>query len=80
MGGKKRQKNVASRGNIVIIPDYEVFDFVQCQDSNMKIFNIFLKICMILGRTWVAGVLLIEAIYSAQHEVEDHLAVWIVHA
>lgn len=33
-----------------------------------------------LGYTWVAGVLLIEAIDSTKHEVEDHLAVWIVHA
>lgn len=33
-----------------------------------------------MGCTWVAGVLLIEAVNSAQHEVEDHLAVWIVHA
>lgn len=30
--------------------------------------------------TWVAGVLLVEAIDSAKHEVENHLAVWIVHA
>lgn len=30
--------------------------------------------------TWVARVQLIEAINSAEHEVEDHLAVWTVHA
>lgn len=30
--------------------------------------------------TWISGVLLIEAIDGAKHEVEDHLAVWIVHA
>lgn len=30
--------------------------------------------------TWVARVLLIETINSSKHEVEDHLAIWTVHA
>lgn len=33
-----------------------------------------------LGGTRVAGVQLVEAINGAKHEVEDHLAVWVVHA
>lgn len=33
-----------------------------------------------LCHTWVAGMLLIEAIDGTKHEVEDHFAVWIVHA
>lgn len=32
-----------------------------------------------LARTWVTRVLLIETVDSAEHKVEDHLAVWIVH-
>jgi len=44
------------------------FDFVQTSKWRRK-----------TRLTWVAGVLLIEAIDSTKHEVEDHLAVWIVH-
>lgn len=33
-----------------------------------------------LCHTWIAGMLLIEAIDDTKHEVEDYFTVWIVHA
>lgn len=57
-------------GNLANTHTKKRFDFMNSSEKK--------NLCD-LARTWVTRVLLIEAVDSAEHEVEDHLAVWIVH-